>query len=115
MATSDKKVIRPVGHIYRVYLEHDWGTEKMLVTIRRRSVKEAGAEALRRAMRQGRTGVKVRDVIPCCYIAGRLVEKGRGRRKLRVQKGKTVGTRLPKARVSVRENRRRTFAAGRAI
>lgn len=93
-------VKRPV--VYRVYVRHNWGTDKVTVNQNKRSVECAGRTAKLRALANGLTGVVVVDVIPCKWVDGKVVET----RKKRVTEARAVATRKGKARVSVRETRR---------
>jgi hypothetical protein len=94
--------VRLTGWPYRVYVQHEWGTDRMTVTIKKRSVKLAGEMGYSRAIEAGHKGVNVLDVIPCRYVAGALVET----RKMRVQQGQYKAKRRARARVSRRETRR---------
>lgn len=97
--------LKPKGHIYKVYVEHVWGIDSILVTIKKRSVADARREGELRALRtrRGVDGpVKILDVVPMKYVAGKLTAT----RRMRVQKGKTVAARRPRTRVSVRATRR---------
>jgi hypothetical protein len=101
------KTINPIpkgGGIYAVYIRHNYGIDRLLVTIKKRSVALAGETGRMRAMRNGHTGVGVADVVPMRYVAGELVETRR--KRLRVQKGKTVMSRRAKTHASSRVARR---------
>lgn len=90
---------------YRVYVAHPLGTDKMIVTLKgKRSVAVASTEGAARVIRFRRTGdVRVLDVVPMKYVKGVLTET----RRMRVQEGKFVNRRRPRARASTRQTRRR--------
>jgi len=98
--------IRVAGNLYFVYVRHNWGTEKLIVNVKKRSVALARAEAKMRAVRIGWTCPEVIDVIPAKYVAGKLVAT----RRMRKQTGKTVANRKPRSHRSVRSTRRVAMA-----
>jgi hypothetical protein len=81
-----------------------YGTDKIVLTMKKRDIAAAREEAARRAMRIGKKGVEVVDVIPCRWVDGQLVEY---KRRVKTTKGgKLVNQRKARARASVRSTRR---------
>lgn len=99
--------MRPGLYCYTVYVRHSWGTDKIVVTTKKRSVKVAEADGLARAMRFRKDGsAEVLDVVPMKWTEHGLVET----RKMRVRTGELKARRRAKARASVRQNKRRKAA-----
>lgn len=94
-------------YYYRVYVRHQYGTDKMIVTVKKRSVKAAGEVGRQRAIRLRKDpSAKVLDVIPMKYIEGEWRET----RRVRYQEGEFKQVRKAKARTSKRQTRREAFA-----
>lgn len=92
------------GAVYLAYVRHNYGTSKLIVTVKKRNVALARREAELRALRAGHRTVVVVDVIPMRWVK---VSDPVSVRRYRVCEGFMVPTRRAKSRVSKRATPRK--------
>lgn len=91
---------------YAVYVRHPWGTDRIVVGVKKHSIQAARDEAIDRVRRFRKTmDAKIMDAVPMKWTDNGLVEV---KRRVRTKKGSLTMTRRPKARESVRQTKRKS-------
>lgn len=85
---------------YAVYVRHPWGTDRIVVGVKKQSVQAGRDEAWDRVARKRRTvDLKIMDCVPMKWTEGGLVET---RRRTTIKKKELKPQRRAKSRVSVK-------------
>jgi hypothetical protein len=95
--------MRREGAVYLCFVRHNYGTTKMIVTVKKRNVELARREAELRGLRAGHRTVEVMDVVPMRWVQ---VSDPVSIRRYRVCEGYMVATRRAKSRESKRQTPR---------
>jgi hypothetical protein len=91
---------------YAVYIRHPWGTDRIVVGIKKRNVQMARDTAWDRVVAKRRTGdLKIADCVPLRWVEGEgLVEV---KRRTTIKKGKLKNSRPPRSRATMTANKRK--------
>lgn len=90
---------------YAVYVRHPWGTDRIVVGIKKRDIQTARDTAWDRVGSKRRTGdMKILDAVPMRWTPDGFVEV---RRRTTVKKGNLKNARRPKARATNRQNKQK--------
>jgi hypothetical protein len=87
---------------YAVYVRHPWGTDRIVVGVKKRNIQLARDEAWDRVVTKRKTGeLKIMDAVPMKWTPNGIVET----RKTTIKTGEYRNARRPKSRVSSRQRK----------